>query len=107
LLFYSASRWHTALFPRWLNAAQQGVEPDCQQLASIDLGCRLAAYWVGRVGSGQRCCWPLNADPLARPREAIAGIGDSTLRDRITDALSNALQPLPHVLRMGERERRL
>ena len=26
------------------------------------------------------------------------GIGDSTLRDRITDALSNALQPLPHVL---------
>lgn len=26
------------------------------------------------------------------------GIGDSTLRDRITDALCNALQPLPHVL---------
>lgn len=26
------------------------------------------------------------------------GIGDCTLRDRITDALSNALQPLPHVL---------
>jgi hypothetical protein len=26
------------------------------------------------------------------------GVGDSTLRDRITDTLCNALQPLPHVL---------
>jgi len=37
---------------------------DQQQLGSIDLGCRLAAYFERRVGSGQRCCWPLNADPL-------------------------------------------
>jgi GNAT superfamily N-acetyltransferase len=36
----------------------------CQQLGPIDLGCCLAAYCVCRVGSGQRCCWPLNADPL-------------------------------------------
>jgi len=42
----------------------EGVAADHQQLGSIDLGCRLAAYWVGGIGSGQRCCWPLNADPL-------------------------------------------
>ncbi len=24
----------------------------------------MAAYSVGRIGPGQRCCWPLNADPL-------------------------------------------
>jgi hypothetical protein len=45
-------------------AAQQAVEPDCQQLGSIDPGCHLAAYSVGRVEAGQRCCQPLNADPL-------------------------------------------
>jgi hypothetical protein len=44
-------------------AAQQGVAVARQQLRSIDLGCRLAAQWFGRVGSGQCCCWPLNGDP--------------------------------------------
>jgi hypothetical protein len=44
-------------------AAQQAVAVGQQQLDSIDLAYRLAAYYVGRVGSGQRCCWPLNADP--------------------------------------------
>lgn len=42
-----------------------GVEPDYQQLSSIDLGCHLAAYFGRRVGAGQRCCQPANADPLA------------------------------------------
>jgi GrpB-like predicted nucleotidyltransferase (UPF0157 family) len=37
--------------------------------SQIDPLCRLAAYWVGSVGSGQRCCWPLNADPLVRRTE--------------------------------------
>jgi hypothetical protein len=46
-------------------AAQQAVAADQQQRDSIDLAYRLAAYCVGMVGSGQRCCWPLNADPLA------------------------------------------
>jgi hypothetical protein len=40
------------------------LQTDHQQLSSIDLGCRLAAYFWGWVGSGQRFCWPLNADPL-------------------------------------------
>jgi RimJ/RimL family protein N-acetyltransferase len=40
------------------------LQTDQQQLGSVDLGCNLAAYFWGRVGSGQRCCWPLNADPL-------------------------------------------
>jgi hypothetical protein len=43
---------------------QQRVAADHQQLGSIDLGCRLAAYFESRIGSGQRCCWPLNAGPL-------------------------------------------
>ncbi len=30
----------------------------------------LAAYYVGRVGSGQRCCWPPNADPLGSTMSA-------------------------------------
>jgi len=47
-------------------AAQQSVAANQQQLGSIDVGCRLAAYSVGRVGPGQCCCWPLNADPLGR-----------------------------------------
>lgn len=46
------------------NSRQQGVEPDCQQLGSIDLGCHLAAYFEGRIGSGQHCCRPLSASPL-------------------------------------------
>jgi hypothetical protein len=46
------------------SAAQQGVAADHQQLGSIDLGRSLAAYFGGRFGSGQRCCWTLNADPL-------------------------------------------
>ncbi len=37
--------------------------------------------------------------PLAsQTKEAIVDIDDSTLRERITNALSNALQPLPYVL---------
>ena len=46
------------------HAAQQGVAADHQQLGSIDLGCRPAAYFGGRVAPGQRCCWPLDADPF-------------------------------------------
>jgi uncharacterized protein (DUF2164 family) len=30
----------------------------------------LAPYSVLRVGAGQRCCWPLNADPLGGATEA-------------------------------------
>jgi hypothetical protein len=45
-------------------AAQQAVAADQQQLVPIGLGCRLAAYLRTRSGSSQRCCWPLNADPL-------------------------------------------
>ncbi len=30
----------------------------------VDRGPPLEAYFSGRVGSGQRCCWPLNADLL-------------------------------------------
>ena len=51
-----------------VRAAQQGVAADHQQLGSIDLGCCLAAYLGDRVGSGRRCCWPLNADPLGGRR---------------------------------------
>jgi len=40
------------------------LQTDRQQPGLIDLGCRRAAYSGGRVGIGQRCCWPLNADPL-------------------------------------------
>jgi len=55
---------------RWLaRAAQQGAAADQRQLRSIDLGSHLAAYCLGRVGSGQRCCWPVNADPLGGGRE--------------------------------------
>ena len=36
---------------------------------SVDLGCWLAAYSCRRIGSGPRCCWPLNADPLGSPME--------------------------------------
>jgi hypothetical protein len=48
-------------------------QPDHQQPGSIDLGCRLAAYLCGRVGSGQRCCWPLKPDPLG-------GVADTPLK---------------------------
>jgi len=50
-------------------AVQQGVAADHQQqLGSIDLGRCLAASLGGKIGSGQPCCWPLNADPLGRPK---------------------------------------
>jgi hypothetical protein len=51
--------------PLLTNAAEQGVAADHRSLSPIDLGCRLAANWVGRIGSSQRCCWRLNADPSA------------------------------------------
>jgi len=55
----------------------QGVEPDCQQLGSIDLGCRLAAYCGVRVGASQRCCQPVNADPLYGELEMAHGSPES------------------------------
>jgi hypothetical protein len=60
--------------PGFALAAQQGVEPDCQQLRSIDLGRHLAAYCVDRVGTGQRCCQPVNADPLGRTHVTVADV---------------------------------
>lgn len=47
---------------------------DQQQLGLIDPGCRLAAYCVDGIGSGQRCCPQLNAGPLggASRRGAMA-----------------------------------
>ena len=47
-------------------AAQQSDEPECQQLASIDLGCRLAAYWELRSDPVSAVATPANADPLGR-----------------------------------------
>jgi len=41
---------------RSTHAAQQGTEPYCHQLDSIDLWRHLAAYLGGRVGASQRCC---------------------------------------------------
>jgi len=38
--------------PNRERAAQQGVAADQQQRNSIDLGCHLAAYWVGKVVPG-------------------------------------------------------
>jgi hypothetical protein len=38
---------------------------DRKQLGTTDLICRQASYLVGRGRPGQRCCWRLNADPLA------------------------------------------
>jgi len=43
-----------------LNEAFRRTPP--QQLGSIGLGCRLAAYFPGRIGRGQHCRCPLNAD---------------------------------------------
>ncbi len=40
------------------------LQTDQLQLASIDLGCHLAAYWVGRIGPSQHCCWRLTWDPF-------------------------------------------
>ena len=37
----------------------------------IDLGCSLAAYWVDFGGTGQRCCRPVNADPLGGASTAM------------------------------------
>ena len=48
------------------------LQADHQQLEPIDLDCSLAAYCVGRVASGQRCCWPLNADLLGGVRSGRA-----------------------------------
>jgi hypothetical protein len=42
----------------------QSAAADQQQLASIDPGCRLAAYSGVRIGLGQRCCWPLNTSQI-------------------------------------------
>jgi hypothetical protein len=36
------------------------------------------AYWVGRIGSGQRCSWPLNIGPL----------GDAATRGRALEILN-------------------
>jgi hypothetical protein len=52
-------------------AAQQAVAAAYQQIGSIDLDCRLAAYFWGWVGAGQRCCRPLSADPLGGGRDLV------------------------------------
>ena len=44
--------------------AAQGVEPCCQQPGSIDLWRDQAADSLDKVGSCQRCCQPVDADPL-------------------------------------------
>jgi len=56
-LFYLAIRG-------WARVACPAIAADHQQLVSIDVLSRLAAYFGGRIGCGQRCCWPLSADPL-------------------------------------------
>jgi len=71
-------------------AAQQGVAADQQQFASIDLGCRLAAYSCGRVGLGQRCCWPLNADPLGRNSSCTSGESRNLSRNWSREPLASA-----------------
>lgn len=40
----------------------------------------------------------LNSKSVSQTKGAVVGIGESTVRDRITDALCIALQPLPNVL---------
>ena len=45
--------------------------------ATIDLGCSLAAYLGGRVGSGQHRCWPLDADPLYGEKSMSHGFPES------------------------------
>ena len=47
-------------------AASQAVAADQQQPSPIDPRCHLASYFDLWIGSGQRCCWPLNAGPLGR-----------------------------------------
>ena len=51
-------------------AAQQCIATDHQQLGSIDPGCPLAAYCVGRVGPGRRRCRSVSARSVGR-REAV------------------------------------
>ena len=52
---------------------------DQQQLGSIDRDCHLAACYWGTVGSGQRCCWPLNAT-VSRFRFDIAVVENGQIR---------------------------
>jgi hypothetical protein len=52
----------------------------------IDLECSLASDWVDLGGPGQRCCWPLNADPLA-------GVGNvEEVRDVVAEGSRVALR---------------
>ena len=62
--------------------SNKALQTDQQQPSQIDLGCNLAAYSVLRIGSGQRCCWPLNADPLDRIRVSHAGFDSPTDSDQ-------------------------
>jgi hypothetical protein len=75
---YASGQWSMSeLCDRYQISRPTGykwVAADQQQLGSIDLGCSLAAYCFGRDGTGQRCCWPLNADPLGRAEPLLTPV---------------------------------
>ena len=94
------------------------------KVRSISLGRHLAAYCVGRVGSGQRCRWPLNADPfcdlgrnifcaeecMTRLADFVGSQSMAELYDRywvpaalyvFARGLANRVQPGTHVLDLG------
>ena len=63
----------------------------------------MAAYSVGRIGPGQRCCWPLNADPLtiAPPSDCASRTGFANRPSPNSDRLRAALLTLGIYLANG------
>jgi hypothetical protein len=41
-------------------------------IGSVQLTLRLCCRHIDRIGPGQRCCWPLKADPSAGARPAYS-----------------------------------
>ena len=65
-------------------------------LVQFDWQSRLAAYWVDFGRPGQRCCRPVNADPLGGMR-AVLDVGelrDRLVREGISDSAYSIGDPL-------------
>ena len=64
----------------------------------FDWQSRLASYWVEFGGTGQRCCWPLNADPSSRVAElrlkrGLVLLGNISAFVLLADGLAMVLTP--------------
>ena len=77
------------MLPRGVPPSNKPLHRTVYSWVQFDRPCSLASYWVDFGGTGQRCCRPVNADPLdgeplPEPRE-IAEVVLGEIRDSFPD----------------------